>query len=227
MSRSRRVALAAIVAMTVVLVAAPRAPQAQRKSPFSDPIFQTFEPPAWWNQEHRQLLPRWWLAPTYARFPAEGFGLGGLTIGFGFERYRPDPFALTRWVLGSAFGVEARGHLLRDVDGARTPWLAAAGLALTSNVVESRLRILWRVRFPSLVGLLVPEAGVAARGSAPSSLYTRWSVPLATLVTKQFAVEAIPSAMVLYRGARGDVETVWLFGVGISWRALGERMQLH
>jgi hypothetical protein len=43
------------------------------------------------------------------------------------------------------------------------------------------------------------------------------------LVTREFAVEAVPSAMVLNRGAAGGLEAVWLVGVGVSWRALGQR----
>jgi hypothetical protein len=205
--------------LAFALAVAPRGAQAQRKPPYEPP----YRPPptAWWRQEQIRALPRWWLAPGYARLPSEGLGFLAVSAGAGVESQVRSPSALVRWLYGSSFGVELRGHLLRPGDGAPAPWLAAGGLALTMNVVEHDVRGLRRVRFPSLCGLVLPEAGIAARSPQPTSLYFRWSAPVALLVDDEVAVELVPSVSLLNEGAHGDVEALWLLGVGISWRALG------
>ena len=200
---------------------APRAAQAQRKSPYGPPYVP--RPTAWWNQRHVEALPRFWVAPGYGRFPSEGLGLWALSVGAGVEsQVRLSP-AFVRWLYGSSFGAELRAHLLRPSSGAPAPWFAAVGMTLTMNVVEPNIRALRRVRFPSLCGLLLPEAGVAARSPQPTSLYFRWSAPIALLLGDEIAVELVPSLSLLNEGAHGGVEALWLFGVAVSWRSPGER----
>jgi hypothetical protein len=77
------------------------------------------------------------------------------------------------------------------------------------------------VRFPSLFGLLVPEAGVALRSPQPTTFYLRWSAPLAVLVEKHVAVELTPAVSLLYRTPAGAVTELWQLSLAFSWRNLG------
>ena len=99
---------------------------------------------------------------------------------------------LNRYFYGSSFALEARGHALRSYDGAPASWLIAGGLAVTLNVTEHGRYSNSRVRFPSLFGLMSPEAGVAVRSPQPTSFYLRWSAPLAVLIEKHVALELVP-----------------------------------
>ena len=73
---------------------------------------------------------------------------------------------------------------------------------------------------------MVPEVGVAARSPQPRSSYLRWSAPVAALIEKHVAIELVPSVSLLYQGVRGGVEALWMLGVGVSWRAMGQPMWL-
>jgi hypothetical protein len=185
------------------------------------PVPESFDPPAWRRQQHGRPLPRLWLAPTVARLPAEDLSLAGVSVALGFEAQFSVWPALNRWFYGSSFALELRGHALRAFDGAQPSWLLAGGLAVTMNVTELGAYGQSRVRFPSLFGLLLPEAGVAARSPQPTSFYLRWSAPVAVLVEKHVALELVPSVSLLYQGPHG-VETLWLLGIGVSWRAMGQ-----
>ena len=166
-------------------------------------------------------MPRVWLAPTAGRLPSEGLGLAGATVAVGYEAQFSVSPDLNRYFYGSSFALEARGHVLRSYDGAPASWLVAGGLAVTLNVTEHGRSSKSRVRFPSLFGLISPEAGVAVRSPQPTSFYLRWSAPLAVLIEKHVALELVPAVSLLYEGARGGVEALWLLGVGVSWRAMG------
>ena len=131
---------------------------------------------------------------------------------------------LNRSSMGPAFGLEARGHVLRIVDGAPASWLIAGGLALTMNVTEHGRYGKSRVRFPSLFGLMV--AGGRRRRPKPAAdvVLPALERALAVLIEKHVAIELVPSVSLLYQGARGGVEALWLLGVGVSWRAMGQPM---
>jgi hypothetical protein len=201
----------------------PNAAGKTRLSPltWSRGAYERFDPPAWRRQQHGRPLPRVWLAPTVGRLRSEGLSLAGATVAVGYEAQFSVSPELNRYFYGSSFALEARGHVLRSYDGAPASWLIAGGLAVTLNVTEHGQYGHSRVRFPSLFGLMAPEAGVAVRSPQPTSFYLRWSAPLAVLIEKHVAIELVPAASLLYQGARGGVETLWLLGVGVSWRAMG------
>jgi hypothetical protein len=226
----RRAAVAAVAFASLQAAVVARAdPASTTPEPLTadwgNGAYESFDPPAWRRQQHVHPLPRVWVAPTIARLPAEGLALAGASVAFGFEsQYSVSP-TLNRLFYGSAFGLEARAHALRAFDGAPSSWLVGGGVALTMNVTEHGDGAS-RLRFPSVFGLLLPEAGVAARHPQPTSFYLRWSAPVAVLVGKPVAIELVPSASLLYHGARGGAEALWLIGVAVSWRAMGRPMLL-
>jgi hypothetical protein len=222
----------AVVCFLLAILAAPGVAHGQEsregadEPPVSIGELESFDPPAWRHQQHGRPLARVWFAPSVGRLPSEDLSLAGASVAFGLEaQYSVSP-TLNTFFYGSAFGLEARWHALRTVDGATPSWLIAGGLALTMNVTEHGQYSNSRVRFPSLFGLMVPEAGVAVRSPQPRSSYLRWSAPVAVLIEKHVAIELVPSLSLLYQGAHGGVEALWMLGAGVSWRAMGQPMRL-
>jgi hypothetical protein len=65
---------------------------------------------------------------------SNGYAGGSLSVGFQ-SQFSVSP-ALNRWFFGSAFGLEARAHVLRSLAAGSDAWLLAAGLALPLYVTS-------------------------------------------------------------------------------------------
>jgi len=206
--------LALALSATLVL----RAAHAQRKSPFWDPPPSPPPPLDWSMNTDEHWLWRTWVAPSAAYLPAGEIAFAGASLGVGLEAQFPERKLSHRLLYGSATGLEGRLHTMSSLGDAPRSWLIAGGLAITSNDVDVKPRALRRVRFPSLAGLIVPEAGAAARSPQPASLYLRWSVPVAVLVARSLAVEIVPALWLLY--GDGGLETFWSLGLAISYREI-------
>lgn len=157
--------------------------------------------------------------------PEEGRALVGHSLQVGV-RYLPGveddttfEGAYVDTVFGESFGLDARVHLLLAADspvGAPTLWLF--GLTPCAyNYVGSETRTS-RVRAPTVLGLILPEVGLAVRSGGPRSLYLAWSAPFAFLLHDAIALEARPTLVILYSTPHEEPDVVPWMSVSALFR---------
>jgi hypothetical protein len=129
---------------------------------------------------------------------------GGALLSIAIGDDKVSEYAILQTTFGNSWGADLR---LTTLGSPRGPMTFAAGLAVTAThalILED-----WRARLrvPSVLGLVMPEVGLATRPGLDSAVYTAWSAPFAVLLTDSLGLEVTPRAFVVY-GAR--TETIGL-----------------
>jgi hypothetical protein len=121
-------------------------------------------------------------------------------------------YALLQTAFGNAWGADLR---LTTLGATRGPTTFAAGLALVSTHALQRNDWRRRLRVPSVLGLVMPEVGLAARPGRDAAVYSSWSLPFAVLLDDSLGLEVTPHAFVIY-GPR--TETIGLVSLTLVRR---------
>jgi len=157
----------------------------------------------------------------YARTFAGDALLGpGLRVGWHYNWPVEDTTTegkLLEPLVGDGWGVELRVAVLRAFDGdasSRTGLRAALGLSATNAIGlrtdESRVRI------ASLLGLVLPEVGLARLPGESVRFSTTNALPVSVLLSPRLALELRPELSLLFGSGRTD--GVLGLSLGLMWR---------
>ena len=108
---------------------------------------------------------------------------------------RHPEYTILQTAFGNAWGVDLRLNAFGATHGLTT---LAAGVAFVAT--HALVTNGWgaRVRLPSVLGIAVPEVGVATHPGRDPALYASWSAAFAFLTSRTVALEVEPRAFIIY-----------------------------
>lgn len=120
-------------------------------------------------------------------------------------------------LVGDGWGLDLRVGALRSLSGAPSPGTGLrAGLGLSATNAVGLSTSTSRVRVASLLGLLLPELGMARLPGESPRFSTTNALPVAWLISSRLALEARPALSVLF-GA-GAPHAMLSISFGLMWR---------
>jgi hypothetical protein len=170
-------------------------------------------PPAprvgWLTNEFTAFAFEQSLGGNVGAFVRDGSATGGAELRLGF-RWAPFASVTSGWAyviregaVGEMWGVDLHGRQLLELGAPGDPrrW-TAIGLSVAADNPLGHASGDSRVRVPSLLGFVLPEAGVFVSSDAPASFYTAHAFPVAVLLSPRFALELRPSFTLLFASSR-------------------------
>lgn len=134
---------------------------------------------------------------------------------------RHPEYTILQTAFGNAWGVDLRLNAFGATHGSTT---LAAGVAFVATHALVTNGWSARVRLPSVLGIAVPEVGLATRPGRDPALYASWSAPFAFLTSRTFALEVEPRAFIIY-GVH--TETIGLVSLSLVARPEEPRLRSY